>query len=259
VSLASAIYEGPVHHLRVRPRRHALRHHIFQLLVDLDEGPALGRACRLFGWNRPALLSLLERDHGDGSATPLKDQLRARLRDAGLAADGPIRLLCMPRVLGHVFNPLSIYFCHAADGSLAAVLYEVNNTFGERHAYLLPASPRPQVEHSCFKRLHVSPFMDMGLTYAFRITPPDDRVSIAIQARDADGLWLAASFAGARRPFRDGELLRVWLRHPLLCLGVLAAIHWQALRLLSKGVRFRSKPAPPASSLSVTLSSAMRR
>jgi hypothetical protein len=157
VSFASAIYDGPVHHLRVRPRRHALSHRIFQLLVDLDEAPALDRACRLFGWNRPALLRLNERDHGDGSAGSAGGSGARAARRRGHASRRPGPAAVHAEVLGHVFNPLSIYFRHAADGRLVAVLYEVNNTFGERHSYLLPVAAGEEVGHSCGKRLHVSP------------------------------------------------------------------------------------------------------
>jgi uncharacterized protein len=243
---ASAIYRGVVTHLRVRPRRHALRYRMFQLLIDLDEGPALGRARCWFGFDRPALLSFRQSDHGDGSSTPLKDQVHEQLRAAGIVAGGPVRLLCMPRVLGFVFNPLSVFFCHRRDGSLAAIVYEVNNTFGDRYSYVLAVTSTDPVSHSCAKRLHVSPFMDMGLTYDFRIDPPDDTIGIGIHVRDADGPWLAAGFSAARRPFTDAELMRAWLAQPLLTIGVVAGIHWEALKLWLKGVKVRPNPKAPA-------------
>jgi DUF1365 family protein len=236
----NAIYRGVVTHRRLRPRPHALRYRMFQLLVDLDEAPKA--RSRLFGYDRPALLEFRERDHGDGSETPLKAQVRRRLSAAGLAADGAVRVLCMPRVLGYVFNPLSIYFCHRADEGLAAIVYEVNNTFGERHSYVLPVRPGPRVEQSCSKRLHVSPFMDMGLVYDFTVEPPDEDVAIGIHVRDADGLLLTAGFTGERRAFTDAELLKAWLAHPLLTLGVIAAIHWEAVRLWAKGMKYRPRP-----------------
>jgi DUF1365 family protein len=239
---ASGLYRGVISHLRVRPKRHALRYRVFQLLIDLGEGPALGRTCRWFGWDRPALLSFRQSDHGDGSDTPLRAQIEERLRAARIEAGGPIRILCMPRVLGYVFNPLSIYFCHRTDGGLAAIVYEVNNTFGGRHSYVLPVEGDGAVDQSCAKRLHVSPFMDMGLTYDFRIAAPDEWVQFGIHVRDDDGLWLTAGFAGERRSFTDAELLKAWLAHPLLTIGVIAAIHWEALRIWLKGVKYRSGP-----------------
>jgi hypothetical protein len=238
----NAIYRGVVTHRRLRPKRHALRYRIFQLLLDLDEAPRL--RSRLFGYDRPALLGFRERDHGDGSATPLKAQVARRLAAAGIAGGGPVRILCMPRVLGYVFNPLSIYFCHRADGALSAIVYEVNNTFGDRHSYVLPVRGGPRVEQACAKRLHVSPFMDMDLAYDFAVEPPDERLAIGIHVRDAEGLLVTAGFSGARRAFTDAELLKACLAHPLLTLGVIAAIHWEAAKLWLKGMRYRPRAAP---------------
>ena len=242
----NAIYRGLVTHRRLRPKPHALRYRVFQLLLDLDKAPQV--RSRLFGYDRSALLSFRERDHGDGSGTPLRTQIARRLAAAGIEAGGPVRVLCMPRVLGYVFNPLSIYFCHRPDGRLAAIVHEVTSTFGERHFYVLPAGAGPRVEQSCAKRLHVSPFMDMDLAYDFAIEPPDERVAVGIHVRDGEGLLLTAGFTGERRPFTDAELLKAWLAHPLLTLGVIAAIHWEALRLWLKGMRYRPRPRPNLSS-----------
>jgi DUF1365 family protein len=148
----------------------------------------------------------------------------------------------MPRVLGYVFNPLSIYFCHRSEGALAAIVYEVNNTFGERHSYVLPVRDGPRIAQGCAKRLHVSPFMDMDLAYDFAIEPPGERVGIGIHVRDAEGLLLTAGFTGERRAFTDAELLEAWLAHPLLTLGVIAAIHVEAAKLWLKGMRYRPRP-----------------
>ena len=138
---ASALYFGTVVHARFRPKRHDLRYRVFAMLLDLDELEALGRTSRLFSHNRFNLFSFLDRDHGPGDGQPLRQWITGVLVDAGIdIGRGAIRVLCYPRILGYVFNPLSIYFCHRPDGSLAAVLYEVNNTFGQRHSYLLPVS-----------------------------------------------------------------------------------------------------------------------
>lgn len=245
---ASGLYPGLVVHGRTRPQAHALRYRIFMLLVDLDEAPALGQALRLFGFDGPAAFSLHTRDHGDGSDQPLKGQVEAHLRQAGLPCGGPVRLLCMPRVLGGVFNPLSVYFCHGPDGALSAILYEVNNTFGDRHSYLIPApvAEGETLRQTIDKGFYVSPFMDMGLTYAFTIRPPGERVAVSIQVADGDGPLLSASFAGARRPLSDRALFGAWLSHPWMTLGVMGAIHWEALKIWLKGGRLRPRPAPPA-------------
>jgi uncharacterized protein len=169
---ASALYDGAVVHQRLTPRRHRLRYRLFQLLVDLDEAPALDRRLKLFGHNRLALFSLHERDHLAGDGRPLRAQVEAMLASAGVdIAGGPIRLLCLPRVLGYVFNPISIFYCHRPDGALAAAVVEVNNTFGERHDYLVEAAPGGAegiVRRGCAKTFFVSPIMGLDMTYDYR-------------------------------------------------------------------------------------------
>jgi uncharacterized protein len=250
----SAIYHGRIVHTRFRPVRHQLRHRMLWLLLDLDELPTLVQRLRLFSLNRFNLVGFHECDHGDGSAGSLRSQIELHLRRAGLAVDGgAVRVLCMPRVLGTVFNPLSVFFCYRADGRLQAMLYEVHNTFGERHSYLIPvADADPAVlRQSCAKAFHVSPFMDMAMTYHFRITPPGERAVVGIEASDAEGKLLSAAFVGTRHELTDNNLVRAFLAHPLLAGQVLGAIHWEALKLWRKGLRLRSKPPQPANSLSV--------
>jgi len=248
---ASGLYPGVVAHARLRPRRHALSYRIFMLLLDLDELPALDRRLRVFSLARFNLVGFDPRRHGDGSDTPLKRQVEARLAAAGIAHGGPVRMLAMPRILGTGFNPLTVYFCHRPDGALSAILYEVNNTFGERHSYLIPADDKAVVEQACDKGFYVSPFMDMELSYAFRIRPPGAAVQVAVDVGDAEGRVLAASFAGERRELGDRALLRAWLTHPWMTLGVLAAIHWEALFIWLKGERVRKRPRAPAWAVTV--------
>jgi hypothetical protein len=252
----SAIYHGQVVHTRFRPVRHRLRHRMMWLLLDLDEIPGLARRLRLFSLNRFNLVDFRDRDHGDGTRTKLRTQIERHLQRAGLEADGgAIRVLCMPRVLGTVFNPLSVYFCHRADGRLQAMLYEVHNTFGERHGYLIPVTDadahQPVLRQSCAKEFHVSPFMDMAMTYHFRIMPPAERAVVTIEGRDADGKLMSAAYAGARHALTDANLLRAFIAQPLLAAQVLGAIHWEALKLWRKGLRLRTKPRPPAELVSV--------
>lgn len=244
----SALYCGTVVHRRFRPRAHRLAYRIFYLLVDLDELPVLGQRLRLLSHNRPGLMSFHDRDHGAGDAGALRVHVERQLAAAGIAAEGgAIRLLCLPRILGYVFNPLSVYFCHRRDGALAAMLYEVNNTFGERHTYVIPVeTDKAPIRQRCSKRFHVSPFIGMDMTYDFEVAPPGDGVAIAIGEADGDGRLLQAAFAGQRLPLSDRNLLRVFLRYPLLTLKVIGGIHWEALRLWLKGVPLTARPAPPA-------------
>jgi DUF1365 family protein len=179
--------------------------------------------------------------------------VRALLDKAGLDAGGPIRVLCMPRVLGFVFNPISVYFCHGAGGALEAMLYEVNNTFGQRHAYLIPVTGQAGgvIRQSCDKAFHVSPFMDMAMRYHFKAAEPGRDVLLAVDGHDAAGPMIATSFRGARRELTDPAILRTVLAHPLLSLAVLAGIHWEAVKLLLKGLRL--KPTPPTPREPVTI------
>ena len=243
----SALYQGVVTHARFGPRRHRLRYRIFMLLLDLDELPTLLGRLKLLASGRFGLLSFRAADHGDRTGLDLKAYAQGVLADAGIVADGPVRLLCMPRILGYGFNPLSLYFCHRADGELAAILYEVRNTFGERHSYLA-ATPAQgaMVRQTAPKRFYVSPFMDMDLAYDFEISPPGEAVSVTVGVRRGDEPVLTASFWGQRSTLTDASLLKAWLRHPLLSFKVIAGIHWEAVRILARGIGLRRRPPPPA-------------
>lgn len=248
------IYTGTVFHRRLRPRVHALSYRVFYMLFDLDRIPALARTSRLFAHNRFSLFSFHDSDHGDGSGRPLRGWIEAQLARAGIAAGGgKIEVLCFPRVLGHVFNPLTVYFCHRVDGGLAAMLYEVNNTFGDRHSYLIPVEEPDAgtVSQTCDKAFYVSPFLPVAGSYHFKVLRPGARLAMTIRESDADGPMLTASFAGEARSFDDTELARVFLRHPLMTLKVVAGIHWEALRLWLKGIRPMPRPAAPASPVTI--------
>ncbi|MCX7380115.1 MAG: DUF1365 family protein [Alphaproteobacteria bacterium] len=254
--MRSGLYTGLVTHARTRPRRHELAYRVYTMLIDLDELEALDRRFRWFSVDRFNLLAFHGRDHGDGSARPLKAQITARLAEAGIAAGGAIQVLCYPRVLGGVFNPLSTYFCHRPDGSLAAVLYEVNNTFGQRHSYLIEvdtASDRPIRQH-CDKAFYVSPFMAMDMRYDFAIHPPAEDVSVTVRGSDAEGTLITANFTGARREVSDSTLLAAFLRHPLLTLKVVGGIHWEALKIIGKGIGLQRRPPPPERAVTVVRS-----
>ncbi|MDH0863820.1 DUF1365 domain-containing protein [Mitsuaria sp. GD03876] len=252
----SAVYRGRVMHQRLRPLRHRLAYRLFSLLLDLDELPALDARLRWFSVGRFNVLSFQPSDHGDGTARDgarLRAQIESRLAQAGLPGGGAIRLLTMPRLFGYAFNPLSVWFCDAPGdpaGRLQAIVYEVNNTFGERHSYLIEVDPAQReaalVEQRSDKRLFVSPFLGMDLQYRFRVVPPRERLSIGIGVHDAAGeAVLNARFDAERVPITDGQLLRLVFLYPLLTLKVIAGIHWEALRLWIKGARLHRRPRAP--------------
>jgi uncharacterized protein len=240
----SALYAGKVFHTRLRPRRHKLVYRVFSLLLDLDEIGELSRRLRLFAHNSAAVFSFHDRDHGDGSGD-LRLWVDAQLGAAGIVLAAPkITMLCYPRIFGYVFNPLTVWFCREGD-ELKAILYEVHNTFQERRTYVIRVAPGANaVEQSCAKELYVSPFVPMDCAYKFHIEPPGEKVIVAIDETDAEGLLLKASFAGARKPLTDSELLRALFAYPLMTLKVTAAIHWEAFKLWAKGVPvFRHRAA----------------
>jgi DUF1365 family protein len=242
--MTHGLYDGMVTHKRLRPRAHALRYRIFMLLLDLDTAPALARRLRLFGFDSPGLVSFHQRDHGDGTPGGLRAWVERHLEACGLPGGGSLQILCMPRVLGHAFNPLTLIFCHAPGGGLQAIIYEVNNTFGQRHAYVLPAAAQAgPVLQACAKTFHVSPFLPMDLHYRFRVLPPGPRAGVFITVSDTIGTLLAAAFAGTRQNVTDAALARQVLRMPLLGVKIVAAIHWQAVILWLKGLKIY--PIPP--------------
>ena len=246
----SALYTGVVAHNR--PGKHRLRYRVFMLAIDLDDLPALNRRLSLFAHNRIALTALFDRDHAARIDSPLKSQIEMKLRDAGLASDGGrIVLLTMPRLFNYVFNPLSVYFCWRRDGSLAALVHEVSNTFGERHFYVLPAGATKNgaIDQASDKDFFVSPFLEMDLRYEFRVTPPGEIAIVAMTVRRGEEVALTASFAGERRDLTDASLLRAWLGNPLMTLKVIAGIHWEALQMWLKGVRYLGRPRAPAKAL----------
>jgi DUF1365 family protein len=252
----SALYAGRVMHQRLRPRRHRLRYRVFSLLLDLDDLDQLSARLRLFSRNRLNLFSFHDRDYGDGTSEPLRRQVERHLSAAGIEANGgAIRLLTLPRVLGYAFNPLSVYFCYRRTGGLAAILYEVNNTFHERHRYVIPvpegASAGRSIRQVCAKQFYVSPFLDLEMTYSFRVLPPGRRVGIAITGRDVEGPIIVASLYADRFPLNDYGLALAFVTYPLLTLKVIVGIHWEALRLWLKGMRFRKHPQPPEQSVTV--------
>lgn len=230
MSTGSAIYVGEVVHQRHRPKRHRLRYRVFSILIDLDDLPELNRL-KHFGWDRKALFAFKSSDHGHGEG--LREWATAQLHGVGLPAPARIRLLCYPRILGYVFNPLSVWFCDDESGQPIATIYEVHNTFGERHTYVLPVG----VEQEADKEFYVSPFIGLDCRYQFKIVRPKERVRIAINETEAGEPLLYAAFSGTRREFTDANLLKLFFSHPLMTLKVTAGIHWEALRLLLKGIR----------------------
>lgn len=257
---------GEVRHARLRPVAHAFRYPSFFLLLPMrtlreQPSPALAR-------NRFAALAFHDRDHGDGGPDSLAWVEALLAREGVTDADGEIWLHCLPRVLGYAFKPVSFWYCHRADGSLAAVVTEVNNTFGERHCYLMRgpglAFGREQQARKVF---HVSPFCAVEGRYRFRFfrndlaaaTPAQPRTVVRIEHDDEQGPLLITSVSGELQPLTARSRRAVLRRMPLMTLGVVARIHWQALLLWLRRVPFFHKPEPPAGAVTPVSSAASSR
>jgi DUF1365 family protein len=244
---AAALYVGDVMHARLKPMGHRFSYRVMSLLIDLDRLAEADRQSPLFGVNRAALYSFHEADHGKRDGSSLRAYAQACAAERGIdLSGGRVLLLCYPRLLGYTFNPLSVYFCYRADGRLALVIYEVRNTFGEIHPYVLPVMPDQisdaGVRQSQEKLFYVSPFIEMTMRYHFRVSPPQECVRLRILETDCEGPLLAATFNGRRRALNTVELLRAFFALPLVTLKIAAAIHWEALRLWVKGARLVPRP-----------------
>jgi uncharacterized protein len=251
----SAIYPSVVTHRRLGPVPHAFSYRVLTTLIDLGEVAGLDRDGGLFRHNRPGVVAFLDRDHGPRDGSPLRPWIDGHLAQMGIDLDGGrVRILCSPRILGYVFNPLSVWFCHHRDGSLRGLLYEVRNTFGEHHNYLIPVepgrAPGAMVRQSCGKDFHVSPFMPMNLRYAFAVREPGQRVSVTMRLLHPDagpgtGAMFVAAWRGRRVEFTRANLRRAVAANPLSTLKITAGIHAEALRLWAKGAPLHPKPPAP--------------
>jgi uncharacterized protein len=257
-ALQASLYEGVVFHKRFAPKVHHLKYKLFQILIDLDaDGAGLSRL-RSLSLNRFNLLSFHEADHGPDQAQSKTASLRERiitaLRGQALYYEGDrLFLLTMPRVLGFVFNPICLYFVQKPAGALRAIVYEVNNTFGDRHSYMLRVEDTgAKIHQTRDKKLYVSPFMDMALTYDFDLNVPDERFNLLIRLTEqsTSKQMLTAGFNAERKPLNDAQLLKHFFALPLMTLGVVVGIHWEALQLWLKGVGFRHRDRGLKSSIS---------
>mgnify|MGYP001036751586 CR=1 FL=1 len=254
---ALTLYKGTLFHERRIAPKYEFRYRIFSVLVDLDRLDEAAKTHRLFSHNRFNLVSFYDRDHGPKDGSALRPWIDQQLSNAGIdLAGGRVFLLCYPRILGYVFNPLSVWYCYHADGSLQAVLAEVRNTFNEWHGYLLHEKGQPMIapiRDQADKVFHVSPFLPKQGHYRFRILPPEARYGVTVnwhETADADKPALIAVQTAERVKGGDRGLLRLFSTVPFMTLKVIAAIHWHALKIWVRGGRFHRKPKPPSTEIS---------
>jgi hypothetical protein len=244
---ASALYEGTVRHRRFKEREHAFEHRVSMAFLDLDELPGLlgGRLVR----RSPGLTRFRRRDHLGSPAMPLAEVIRGVVREqTGAAPDGPVRVLCHLRTLGHCFNPVSFFYLYDRDERLQAVVAEVTSTpWGERHAYVLPRGDAGRVlAGGMDKAMHVSPFMSMDQRYEWHAAEPGERLSLHIESREGAARVFDATLNLVRVPLTRGTLARSTARYPAATLRVLALIYGHALVLKRKGVTYHPRPRVPA-------------
>lgn len=245
------LYRGLVMHHRMRPKVHRFSYRVYSVLMDLDRQHEIGAMSPVLSHNRWNLFSVHDRDHGPADGSPLRPWADAMLAEAGLEQRAArIMLLCYPRILGAVFNPLSVYYAYDASDRLVGVIYEVRNTFGERHSYVAKVEPgqlRPSgLRQTRAKLFYVSPLMDMDMRYHFNLKPPGEAVTIRILENDAEGPYLSATFHGQAQAVSTRSLVAEAVRVPFLTAKVVGAIHYEALRLWLKGIKLRHRPpAPP--------------
>ncbi len=252
--LQSRLCLGTVGHRRYSPKRHALSYRVFSLLLDLDELEAIDSAVTLLSIDHPGIISWWQRDHGLGSPDSLKRDIADMVRQSGQAAPDSITMLCFPRVLGYAFNPLTTYFCRDANGDLRTMVYEVANTFGGRHFYVVAAGERSNGTyfHTARKAFYVSPFNDVEGDYAFRVADDGERLAIGVSLKVNDKPLLTAHHAVWPNPLTDHALFAALCRMPLMTFKVIAGIHIEAMRLWLKGLRTTRRPQPSAASSNLT-------
>ncbi len=249
--LSSALYFGQVMHRRYWPVKHELRYNVTNILVDVEELEDLNRKLFLFGYNRFSVFSIQDANHGPGDGTPIAKYAR-ELMDR-LESKNPVQrilMLCYPAVFGWVFNPITVYLGLDAAGQLAAVIYEVNNTFGQRHAYATVVDP--MTSHRIDKQLYVSPFNSPKGEYRFSLDCSDNRLRLNIALFEDTKLKLCARFEGRQRDFKDANLARNLVSLAVQPIKVITGIHWEALKLYLKGLRAVVRPAHAPFSVTIS-------
>ena len=240
---SSCIYNGQVIHKRFKPKEHFFKYKVFSLLLDLSELSLLDKKLKIFSYNKFNILSFYDIDHGPRDGTSLISWVKENLNNNNINSNEiKIKLLCYPRVWGYIFNPLSIFFVYDKNSKLISILYEVKNTFGEQHTYVFKIDKDNQLlEHSCKKKFHVSPFIEMNCLYYFKILKPTDKLSVVINQNDDSGKLLFASQDGLKNELNNKNLMISYISNPLMSFKIIGAIHFEAFKLWIKGIKYVKK------------------
>ena len=240
---SSSIYNGHVIHKRFWPKKHFFKYKVFSLLIDLSELYQLEKELTLFSYNKFNVLSFYDIDHGPRDGSSLIDWVKENMTKNNINTDGiTIKLLCYPRIWGYVFNPLSVFFVYDKNSNLVSILYEVKNTFNEQHTYIFKLQKTEKlIEHSCRKKFHVSPFIEMNCTYYFKIAKPGEKISVYIDQYDNENKLLVALQEGIKVNLNNKNLIKVIFSQPMMSFKIILAIHFEAFKLWIKGIRFVKK------------------
>ena len=250
---AATLYSGTVMHARLQPFGHRFEYKVFSLLLDIDRLDEANKASRFFSINKRNIASFYEADHIDVRVSDPKKGIRVYVdtlyESAGIKRPARVELLAYPRMFGHAFNPISLYYGYDASGSLTAMIYEVRNTFGERHTYVCAVEQGELsdagLRQSRTKLFHVSPFIGMRARYDFRLIPPSENLNFRIMEHNENGPLLSATFHAKAEPLTNKTIGLALTRIPFLGLKIVAGIHFEALRLWLKGAKFQRSPKPP--------------
>ncbi len=238
----SKIYSGQVIHTRFKPKKHNFKYKVFSLLIDLDEIKEINNNVNLFSYNRFNLISFFDKDHGNRDGGNIKEWVRENLIKKKIKfLNFRVEILCYPRILGYVFNPLSILYVYNEKNELISIFYEVKNTFGEQHTYIFETKDQKLIKNKCDKKFYVSPFIDMECEYNFSVTKPGDSISVIINQHDKEGKLLFASQDGKSQNLTFKNLILNYLKHPLMTFKVIVAIHYEAFKLWFKKVKLVKK------------------
>ena len=239
----SYIYTGNVVHKRFKPKIHYFKYKVFSLLIDLSEINLLDQNLKMFSYNKFNIVSFYDKDHGARNGSSIKNWVISNLKKNNIDTENiQIKILCYPRIFGYVFNPLSVFYIYDRSSNLISILYEVKNTFGEQHTYVFKTEINHNlIQHTCKKKFHVSPFIEMDCTYFFRLLKPGNKISVIIDQNDNNGKILYASQDGVRSDINNINLIKSYLKHPLMTFKIIFAIHYEAFKLWSKGIKFIKK------------------
>ena len=250
--METCIYKGFVTHRRFKPLRHYFSYKTFSILFDLKEIEDLHKKIGIFSFNKFNIFSFYNKDHGSRDGNDLTEWVKKNLKNYNLDFNvSKIKLLCFPRVLGYVFNPLSVFYCY--DGNiLKAILYEVKNTFNEQHTYIFPVNNSSKIiTQQCNKKFYVSPFIEMNTFYNFRLTEPDENIRILIKQTDKEGKVLVACQVGNKQTMSFKNLLVNFFTHPMMTFKIMISIHYEALRIWKKGAIFQKRKIKTKNNISL--------